>query len=184
MTSIRKEIRNILKETYDSNSDKKQSVKLDLSSQKIMLGNKVIGQLEVFDKEVSTTQKYLILDKIFIDKDYRGKGYAEEAFRQLIHYADAKNIIITLTPDDVWGSNKNKLIKWYKSLGFIMNKGKNKDFQTMQLMYKLPSKLEEMIGFKQFTTTTSRLAYPGKPSEFPNPSDYDQFGNQVDDISK
>jgi hypothetical protein len=51
------------------------------------------------------------------------------------------NKIITLTPDNLWGSNVNKLKKWYKSLGFVENKGRNKDFQTMQAMYRLPKSM-------------------------------------------
>ena len=103
---------------------------------------------------------------------------------QVIDYANKKNLIITLTPDEVWGSSKNKLIKWYKSLGFVMNHGKNKDFETMQLMYKIPSKLDEIIGYKQFTTTTSRNAHAGIPAEFPREEEYDEFGNFKPDLSR
>ena len=57
---------------------------------------------------------------------------------KILEYASSKNMIATVTPDSVWGSSVNKLIKWYKSLGFIMNTGKNKDFNHKYLMYKNP----------------------------------------------
>ena len=93
-----------------------------------------VGKLEVTNKK----ERYLYLDKIIIDKEQRGLGFASAAVKLLIKYADNHNKIITLTPDNVWGSSKEKLTQWYKSLGFVMNKGRNKDFQTQQLMYKLP----------------------------------------------
>src|ERR1022692_2282676 len=99
----------------------------------IKLGNESIGSLDLF-----FLNKYIILDKIDIWEKFRGQGYAQKAMEQLIDYAKQKNLTITLTPDDAFGSNKNKLIKWYRSLGFVMNKGKNKDFETMQLIYKTP----------------------------------------------
>lgn len=39
--------------------------------------------------------------------------------------------------------------------------------------------LEEMLGYKTMNTTTSRLAHPGIPGEFPQPGDFDQFGNKI-----
>ena len=57
---------------------------------------------------------------------------------KILEYASKNNLITTVTPDSVWGSSVPKLIAWYKSLGFITNKGKNKDFGHQYLMYKTP----------------------------------------------
>ena len=108
------------------------------ASYKIMNDGQVVGEMELMNRD----NKYLILDKIIIEKEFRGAGYANDAMKLLFDYADKQNKIITLTPDSLWGANKNKLQKWYQSLGFVVNKGRNKDFETMQLMYRLPKNLE------------------------------------------
>lgn len=105
---------------------------------KIVDNGQVVGELEIMDRGIHGDNHYIAVDKIFIDKQFRGKGYADDAMKRLFEYADRNNIIITLTPDNMWGASVPKLTAWYKSLGFIMNKGKKKDFQTMQLMYRLP----------------------------------------------
>lgn len=112
-------------------------IKGGFASYNIVNDGQIVGEMELM-----TRNKYLVLDKIFIEKEFRGAGYANDAIRLLFDYADKQNKIITLTPDSIWGANKNKLQKWYQSLGFVMNKGKNKDFETMQLMYRLPKGLE------------------------------------------
>lgn len=103
------------------------------SSYDILNNGEVVGVIEITNRD-----KYITLNKIEIKPEQRKRGYADEAIKNLIKYANNSNKIITLTPDNIWGANKEKLKKWYKSLGFIMNSGKNKDFQTRELMYKIP----------------------------------------------
>lgn len=150
-------------------------------SQNINLGDKIIGVTHLYKSK--RDGQYVILNKIEILPEYRGLGYATQAMNKVIEYANKNGFIIALTPDSYKGSNVNQLTKWYKSLGFIMNKGKNKDFGHQQLMYKFPDKLEEMKWNKTVNTTPSREAHPGIPAEFPRPDDYDQFGNKISDIS-
>lgn len=164
----------ILKESIED------KIKADFSTMHIMLGNEIVGDFYV-DRQ---GENYLILHKIEIYKKYRGMGYASEAMRQIIDYADKNNLIIALTPDSYRGSNVNRLIKWYKSFGFVMNKGKKKDFSHMQLMYKLPSSLDETLEYVGKVTTTSRNAHAGIPAEFPQENDFDQFGNMRNDLAR
>ena len=100
-----------------------------------------VGELNIIDRGVWGKNHYISIDKIFINDEFRGMGYANEAMQDLFEYADQNKIIITLTPDNLWGANKNKLKSWYKSLGFVENKGKKKDFYTMQAMYRVPKGL-------------------------------------------
>jgi hypothetical protein len=101
---------------------------------KIIDDGRIIGEMGIINRD----NNYLTLDKIFIENNERNKNYATDAMKILFNYADKYNKIITLTPDNMWGSNVNKLKRWYQSLGFVVNKGRNKDFETMQLMYRLP----------------------------------------------
>ena len=105
----------------------------------IVNDGQVVGEFGIIDRGVHDGNHYIAIDKIFINKNFRGKGYANDAMKIMFEYADKNNIIVTLTPDNVWGASVPKLKAWYKSLGFVMNTGKNKDFQTMQLMYRLPN---------------------------------------------
>jgi tRNA nucleotidyltransferase/poly(A) polymerase/GNAT superfamily N-acetyltransferase len=107
----------------------------------ILNDSETVGELSIIDRGVWGGNHYIAVDKIFIEKEFRGMGFANEAMEDLFEYADQNNIIVTLTPDNLWGANKNKLKSWYKSIGFVENKGKKKDFQTMQAMYRLPKSL-------------------------------------------
>ena len=98
--------------------------------------------VEVGEIEVSNRDKYMILNKILIHPEHRQHGYADEVMKILFEYANQNKKIITLTPDNIWGANKEKLKKWYKSLGFVVNTGRNKDFQVRELMIKKPDNLE------------------------------------------
>jgi len=130
----------VIREVADGNVIIKENINkdkiiVDFDNMNIMLGNKIVGVFYMYNHRKG---KYLTLNKIEIIPEYKGLGYATEAMRQIVDYANKNNLITVLTPDSYKGSNVNRLIKWYKSLGFVMNKGKNKDFETMQLMYKLP----------------------------------------------
>jgi tRNA nucleotidyltransferase/poly(A) polymerase len=123
----------------DETADVKLPGKLSgYDSVKIIDGDQIVGELGIMDRGIQGGNHYIAIDKIFIDKNFRGKGYANDAMKLIFDYADKNNIIVTLTPDNMWGASVPKLKAWYQSLGFVMNKGKKKDFQTMQLMYRLP----------------------------------------------
>jgi GNAT superfamily N-acetyltransferase len=112
-------------------AESKENVSIDYANGKILLNGEPVGVVELFDRG----NGYVVLDKILVYDTARGQGIATQAMKQIIDKYRAERKIITLTPDSVYGANKNKLIRWYTSLGFVLNKGKNKDFKTMQLMY-------------------------------------------------
>lgn len=177
----------VIREIGNGNSILKEGIeggiKVDFMAQKIMLGNIEIGDFDIFRrKRVGTDNKYLGLGKIEILPKYRGFGYATDAMNQIIEYTNKNNLIITLTPDSYKGSNVNRLIKWYKSLGFIMNKGKKKDFEHQDLMYKLPSALGETLDYSGNVTTGSMNPHAGIPAIFPQTDEFDQFGNEIGTI--
>ena len=45
-----------------------------------------------------------------------------------------------------FGGNKNKLIKWYKKLGFVENVGRKKDYEIRNYMYRLPEEVVQKKG--------------------------------------
>jgi tRNA nucleotidyltransferase/poly(A) polymerase/GNAT superfamily N-acetyltransferase len=133
------DISNLNFKSIDETADVNIPGKLNgYDSLKIIDGDQVVGEVGIMDRGVQGGNHYIAIDKIFIDKNFRGNGYANDAMNLIFDYADKNNIIVTLTPDNMWGASVPKLKAWYKSIGFVENKGKKKDFQTMQLMYRLP----------------------------------------------
>ena len=173
-----KTIRHIIREAIESlfNSEENK-VALDMDNGDIFLGDKLIGDFHLF----KTRNGFLNLTKIEIFEDYRKEGYATQVMNQIIDYANDKGATIILTPDPYLKNiTKKNLSDWYKSFGFIMNKGRNKDFTHKELMYKLPDSLDE----SNWPASNMRNVIPPQYPTFPNPSDYDQFGNRLDDINR
>lgn len=79
------------------------------------------------------------LSRIVVDKSKRNQGLGTAAMQDLIQYADDTGKTIKLSPStDFGGTSVNRLKDFYKRLGFVENKGKNKDFTISELMYKRP----------------------------------------------
>lgn len=82
---------------------------------------------------------------VVIKEDERGKGYGRDIFEALNEYADSTGKTITLTPDSSFGTSKSALVRFYRSLGFVENKGRNKDYEISDTMYRRPAGLQEMV---------------------------------------
>lgn len=82
---------------------------------------------------------------VVVKEDQRGKGIGRKVFEDLNGYADSTGKTITLTPDSSFGTSKSALVRFYKSLGFVLNKGRNKDYEISELMYRKPAGLREMV---------------------------------------
>jgi predicted GNAT family acetyltransferase len=80
----------------------------------------------------------LVLSKIIVPEELRGQGMGSAAMKKIVQYADQNNKTIALTPSADFGGNKNKLIKFYKQFGFVMNRGRNKNYETQELMIREP----------------------------------------------
>ncbi len=82
------------------------------------------------------------LSSIIINKEDRGNGTGSKVMNELIDYADKNHKTIILTPavkDDYQGTtSQSRLIDFYKKFGFVLNKGRNKDFTISELTYRLP----------------------------------------------
>ena len=89
---------------------------------------------------ISEESDKITLNKLIVDKDARGSGKGSEYMNTLTEYADATGKRITLTPSkDFGGSSVSRLKAFYKRFGFVENKGKNKDFEESDSMYREPT---------------------------------------------
>ena len=91
-------------------------------------------ELSVFE---NPNNKTIYLSKIIVDNKKQGLG--TKAMDDLISYADKTQQTITLTPSLDYGASSIKRLKdFYKRFDFVENKGRNKDFEFRDTMYRTP----------------------------------------------
>ena len=83
----------------------------------------------------------LFIGNIRIKKEHRGKGIGSTVMRRIKKFADEHKLIISLAPE-AESRYKEKLDKFYKSHGFVVNKGRKKDYRLAEpfskTMYRRP----------------------------------------------
>jgi predicted GNAT family N-acyltransferase len=80
----------------------------------------------------------LYLSKIIVPKDGRNEGIGTKVMIELCKYADQKKLVISLNPSEEFGGNGSKLKRFYKRFGFVENRGKYKNFEISEDMYRIP----------------------------------------------
>lgn len=84
------------------------------------------------DIEIYEYDDYIELKKIVVPKDRRGEGIGSDVIEELIDYCRDTNKSLFVTPSSAFGGNVNKLTNFYKSFGFKNNKGRYRDFRSME----------------------------------------------------
>jgi len=104
-----------------------------------------LEDLTVFERKDS-----IEISMIKIKKEYRKQGYAKKIMNDILNYADKKNTVVVLSPEPQNNAiSKANLEKFYRGLGFVPNKGKNKDFRYSAAMIREPRKMKESILIKE-----------------------------------
>lgn len=80
-----------------------------------------------------------ILSRVEVPGDARSLGVGTAVMGRVISAADSAGAVIALTPSSDFGGDKARLVDFYKRFGFVENKGRNKDFEISETMYRLPS---------------------------------------------
>jgi|TARA_B110000503_G_scaffold99410_1_gene148731 predicted GNAT family N-acyltransferase len=83
-------------------------------------------------------EKGYVLSRIIVPKELRSTGIGTKTMQDIVDRMDREDAIIALTPDTTFGSSKGRLIQFYKSFGFVPNKGRNKDFHFRETMIRYP----------------------------------------------
>lgn len=78
---------------------------------------------------------FISIDTLKTDDDKRNKGYATDLIKRLIDIYKDENIPIYLTIVDDWGDPKDKLINFYKKLGFKEENPNWQDNNIVLMMY-------------------------------------------------
>jgi predicted GNAT family acetyltransferase len=92
--------------------------------------NDNFNKLRISENDISITISLIVSKE-------KNKGFGSDLMKDIINYANENNKIIKLTPDNSFGTSILKLKKWYKSFDFVENKGRNKDYEITENMYKL-----------------------------------------------
>lgn len=115
--------------------------------------------------DASVGKKDINLSRIVVPKEMRNQGVGTQVMSDLSDYADSIGKRITLTPSSDFGGSVPKLKTFYKELGFVENKGKNKDFSTRETMYREPQLVEQ----------SAKAEYPLAPAG----TRYEEFGGEL-----
>ena len=91
------------------------------------------------DIDKSEKGNKITISKMVVPKEHRGKGIGTKHLKKILDDADKRKKTVALTPSKDFGGKLGKLKKFYKSHGFIENKGKNRDFEISESYYRKPS---------------------------------------------
>jgi len=87
--------------------------------------------------------KRIYLTGFIVPMSMRNQGIGSKFMQDFTNLADQYGYTITLTPDNSYGGNVNRLKNFYQKFGFVFNKGKNKDFTHRELMHRTPKQIME-----------------------------------------
>lgn len=99
------------------------------------------------DISVSEGKRGITVGKIIVPD--RGQGVGSAVMKDISDFADKTGQTIKLDPSGDFGGNVKRLKKFYKSQGFVENKGKNRDFTISEDMFREPiAPVEPSKSFK------------------------------------
>ena len=67
-----------------------------------------------------------------------GYGRARRVMTELCSWADCARVILELSPSDHWGSDTERLMRFYESLGFEANNDPEQPFLIQEAMIRYP----------------------------------------------
>lgn len=96
----------------------------------------------------------------------RGNGSARKAMEQLLQAADAQGMTVTLTPEPMDRSTRrDKLEQFYRTLGFVPNRGRSRDFSFSGAMIRRPRgglQFSESMS-PELAASLARIVVPSTP---------------------
>lgn len=103
----------------------------------------------------------------------RGEGIGTKYMQKLTDLADAEGKRLKLDPDaSVGATSRGRLVKFYKRFGFVENKGRNRDYEISQDMYRDPV---ETAAETPESATDSAETEPQTPAS----EQIDDFGEKI-----
>lgn len=99
-------------------------------------------QLDSLGIYMDNIKKCLILSDIYIKERFRGTGVGSKVMHLITKFADDHKLPIVLIPDSEKEEDAERLIEFYETFGFLVNKDKNINAMLQEpdtlSMYRLP----------------------------------------------
>lgn len=89
-------------------------------------------------RKIDKDMHLLTLSLLRIPYEERGRGIGTKIMKHILAYADASGSFVSLSPDASFGTGERRLRAWYKSMGFVNNKGRDREFRISESMYREP----------------------------------------------
>jgi GNAT superfamily N-acetyltransferase len=87
----------------------------------------------------NNNHKHSSLGMISVPKEHQKKGIGSHIMKAITKYADHHGRTVSLSPEKrPGGPSKSKLEDWYKTHGFVHNKGRHKDYRFSDTMIRTP----------------------------------------------
>jgi GNAT superfamily N-acetyltransferase len=115
-------------------------------AQRFLIENETSDLIKILEKNLeekysidlsiyySNHSNAIILSKIIVDPSNRNSGIGSKVMDEICEFSDLHKLRIALTPSSDFGGSKSRLIKFYKSFGFVNYKG----FEFRESMVRNP----------------------------------------------
>jgi GNAT superfamily N-acetyltransferase len=156
----------VKKKFYQGGKEDLDAIRADAEAQGV--------KLDLFERE-----KVITIPRIVVPEGSRGAGVGTKLMERVLAYADASGKTVALTPStDFGGSSKARLERFYKRLGFVSNKGKARNLEISESMYRepqAPSAPARGEAFKSWFKDSKVVDEKGAPRVVYHGSNYSGF---------
>lgn len=105
--------------------------------------------------------KVVTLSRIVVPDDARNSGTGTAVMQRLTQWADQNSKTLALSPSGDFGGNKARLGDFYKRFGFVENKGRAKDYEISETMYREPQQAKLSVNASQTDTPAFKRWFEG-----------------------
>lgn len=105
--------------------------------------------------------KVVTLSRIVVPDDARNSGTGTEVMQRITRWADQNGKTLALSPSGDFGGNKARLGDFYKRFGFVENKGRAKDYEISETMYREPQQAKFSVNASQTDTPAFKRWFEG-----------------------
>lgn len=115
-----------------------ENISIEVGTFNRSIQQKYAQYIEQFNLLYYKEHESLYLNDIYIKPQYLGRGYGTKIMKEIIQFADSKQLPIELVPapGSIKPNAMRRLVGFYKRFGFVENNG-NPQFDDIS-MYRLP----------------------------------------------
>lgn len=126
------------------NPESPQSEKNRLATEKFAKALSRKYSVDLWLSRQGVNDEFLIVSGITVPEDQRNEGIGTQVMEEVIAWGHARGLTLALTPEPIENRGsvraKNRLIRFYRRLGFVPNKGRNREFRIRESMIFRPNR--------------------------------------------